>query len=97
VTNRLTKAAETLPGDTSANTGTIRVGTNTAVIASSVWVIEQFTDLDVDATNPLFIAGAAAVVMFGYRLSRFVAAVKPGLAWVLFGIGDAPKYADEAD
>ena len=84
--------ASRLPGDTSANTGTIRVTVNAAIATSVVWAVDRFTDLEVDVSDPRVILGAGAVMAFGYRLSRFVSGRWPGAAWLLFGIGAEPSY-----
>lgn len=79
---------------TDAGTATVRTTWNgvlafvVALLLSRVLGIEV-TEGDVAAWLPLF----APVLAVFYRLSLAISARWPGLGWVLFGIGSAPRYA----
>ena len=88
----LGELTESAPGDASANVGTVRTTANAFVIIVIVWLISKVTSQTVDPSDPLVLIGAPAVIGFGYRLSRFIAAKWPSVAWLLFGIGTPPNY-----
>lgn len=92
MTNPARALAENAPGDTSANTGAVRVAVSSAVTLAIVWLVERFTTADVDTDNAFVILAGGAIIGAAYRVYRLLAHRFPAIAWALFGIGDEPRY-----
>jgi hypothetical protein len=74
------------------NIATTRTTVNTGALAFVVYLVQRFTDVEVDVTDPVVLAVAPFAVGLFYRVSRFLAAKYPSLVRVLFGYGETPIY-----
>jgi hypothetical protein len=77
---------------TNTHIATKRTAINSTVIAGVVYLVQRFTSIELDTTDPLILIGVPFVVGIGYRTSRFLSDRFPALAVILFGDNTKPSY-----
>lgn len=76
----------------SENTGSVRTAVNVGWLAAIAWALDRFTQVEVDVSDPTFVAVAVVVAGVFYRLSRVISDRWKWVGYVLFGINTPPQY-----
>jgi hypothetical protein len=74
------------------NIATTRTAVNSGALAFVVYLVQRFTDIEIDVTDPVVLAVAPFAIGLFYRLSRLITKKYPALVKVLFGYGEDPHY-----